>query len=77
MKERLSSLYLVMDQISKYSHVFSLSHHFKESTIVAPFMEIIQIGSQEIFGLNYFLVWVLNWITNHLITLIPMGKLVL
>jgi hypothetical protein len=33
---------VVVDQLTKYAHFFSLSHPFKESTIATTFMEIIQ-----------------------------------
>ena len=33
---------VIVDQLTKYAHVFTLSHHFKESTILASFMEIVQ-----------------------------------
>jgi hypothetical protein len=33
---------VVVDRMTKYAHIFSLSHPFKESTIAATFMETIQ-----------------------------------
>jgi hypothetical protein len=33
---------VVVDQLTKYAHFFSLSHPFKESTIATTFMETIQ-----------------------------------
>jgi hypothetical protein len=33
---------VVVDQLTKYAHFFSLSHPFKESIVAAIFMEIIQ-----------------------------------
>ena len=65
---------VVVDKITKYAHFYTLSHPFKSSTNSTAFMEIIQklhgntkiIVSDrdpillEIFGRNYFLVWVLK-----------------
>ena len=33
---------VVVDQLTKYAHFFSLSHPFKASTIAVEFMEIVQ-----------------------------------
>ena len=33
---------VVVDQLTKYAHFFSLSHPFKASTIASTFMETIQ-----------------------------------
>jgi hypothetical protein len=37
-----NSIMVVVDQLTKYAHFFSLSHPFKASTIAATFMETIQ-----------------------------------
>ena len=65
---------VVVDRRTKYAHFCALSHPFKESTVATAFMETTQklhgnpkiIVSDrgpiflEIFGHNYFLIWVLN-----------------
>jgi hypothetical protein len=65
---------VIVDRITKYTHFCALSHPFKASTVATAFMETIQKlhGSPkiivsdrdpislDIFGQNYFLVWVLN-----------------
>jgi hypothetical protein len=33
---------VVVDQLIKYAHFFSLSHPFKESTVATTFMEMVQ-----------------------------------
>ena len=72
--EGKSFIMVVVDRLTKYAHFIALSHPFKSSTICTTFMETIQklhgypkiILSDidpiflEIFGRNYFLVWVLN-----------------
>ena len=72
--EGWSVIMVVVDRITKYAHFCALSHPFKASTISTMFMETIQklhgnskiIVSdrdpilQEVFGRNYFLVWVLK-----------------
>ena len=79
---------VVVDRLVKYAHFYALSHPFKASTITNYFMETVQKLhgtpniivsymapiSLEIFGLNYFLVWVLNSFIAHLITLNIMDK---
>jgi hypothetical protein len=72
-----TDIVIVVDQLTKYAHFSSLYHHFKASRAATTFMETVQnlhglskiIVSEEIqfsleiFGLNYFLFWVLNWLT--------------
>ena len=86
--EGKSAIMVVVDRLTKYAHLCALCHPFKESTIANSFMETVQKIhgtpniivsdmdpiSLEIFGLNYFLVWVVNWLIDHLITLNPMDK---
>jgi hypothetical protein len=80
---------VVVDQITKYVHFFSLYHPSKASTIAAEFMEIVQklpgvpniiISERDPifignFGMKYFLVWVLNWFIAHIFILNLMGKM--
>ena len=61
-------------RLTRYAHFCALSHPFKESTVATTFMDTIQklhgnprvtvsdrdLILLEIFGLSYFLVWVLN-----------------
>ena len=82
---------VVVDQLKKYAHFFSLSHLVKESTQATTFMEknqnlhgvpnIIVSDRDTIFTgkfwTNYFLVLVFNWLIVHLTTLNLMGKLIL
>ena len=85
--EGKSVITVVVDRLTKYAHFCALSHPFKESTVTNSFMETVQKlhgtpnvkvtwipFSLEIFGPNYFLVWVLNWLIAHLITLNLMEK---
>ena len=79
--EGKSVIMVVVDRLTKYAHVFALSHPFKASTVATYFMDTVQKIhgtpniivsdmdpiSLEIFGPNYFLVWVLNWVISHLI----------
>ena len=63
---------VVVDRLTKYPHFCALYHPLKSSIVATVFMETIQklhgnpniIVSDkdppEIFGQNYFLVWVLN-----------------
>jgi hypothetical protein len=37
-----TAIMVVVDRLTKYAHFFSLSHPFKESTVAATFMEIIE-----------------------------------
>ena len=37
-----SVIMVVVDRLTKYAHVYALSHPFKESTIATTFMETIQ-----------------------------------
>ena len=78
-----SAIMVVVDRLTKYAHFCALSHFFKESTITNYFMETVQKlhGTPNIivsdrdpvfignFVTNYFLVWVLNYLIAHLITL--------
>jgi hypothetical protein len=80
---------VVVDQLTKYAHFRSLSHPSKASTLETKFMQIVYmlhgipkiIASDRdpiftiIFGLNYSLVWVLNWLTTPLTILNPMDTL--
>ena len=80
---------VVVDKITKYAHFCALSHPFKASIVATAFMEtikklhgspkIIVSGrdpiSLEIFGWNYFLVFMLNYLIDHLIILNMMGKM--
>jgi hypothetical protein len=83
-----SVIIMIVDRLTKYSHFCALSHPFKARTISIAFMETIQKlhgipkiivsdrdpSSLDIFGQNYFLVWVLNWLISHLIILNVMEK---
>jgi hypothetical protein len=40
--EGKNDIMVVVDRLIKYAHFFSISHPFKESTIVTTFMEIVQ-----------------------------------
>ena len=86
--EGKSVIMVVADRLTKYAHFCALSHPFKASIVANYFMEMVQKlhgtpniiisdrvpFSLEIFGLNYFLVWVLNSFIAHLITLNIMDK---
>ena len=72
--EGKSVIMVVVDRLTKYAHFCALSHPFKASIVATTFMETIQklhgnpkiIVSDrdpfllEIFGRNFFLVWVRN-----------------
>ena len=86
--EGKSAIMVVVDRLTKYAQFCALSHPFKASTATNFFIETVQklLGTPniivsdkdlilvEIFGPNYFLVWVLNWLVSHLIILNLMGK---
>jgi hypothetical protein len=87
--EGKSVIMVIVDRLTKYAHFCALSHPFKASTVATAFMETVQKlhGSPkiivsdrdpiftDIFGHNYFLVWVLNWLISHPIILNLMDKL--
>ena len=86
--EAKSFIMVIVDRLTKYTHFCALSHPFKASTVATTFMEIVQNlhgspkiivsdrepSSLDIFGQNYFLVWVLNWLIAHPIILNLMEK---
>jgi hypothetical protein len=43
---------VVLDQLTKYSQIFSLSHPFKESIVASTFMETIQ----NLYGIHKIIV---------------------
>jgi hypothetical protein len=57
---------MVLDQLTKYDHVFSLSHPFKVSTIVATFMETIQKlhGNPKIIVSDRDLIFIGNFLID-------------
>ena len=76
-----SVIMVIIDRLTKYTHFCALSHPFKASTVATAFMETVQnlhgspkIIVSDIFGQNYFLVWVLNWLIDHPIILNLMDK---
>jgi hypothetical protein len=40
--EGKSVIMVIVDRLTKYTHVFSLSHPFKASTVATTFMETVQ-----------------------------------
>jgi hypothetical protein len=85
-----SVIMVIFDRLTKYTHFCALSHPFKAITVSTTFMETVQklhrnpniivsdrdpIIHWKFFGLNYFLVWVLNWLIAHPIILNLMDKL--
>lgn len=80
---------VVVERLTKHAYFCALYHPFNVSTVVAAFMDtvhklhgnpkillVIEIQfSLEKFGLNYFLILILSWLTVHIIILSPIGKL--
>ena len=80
--EGKSVIMAVVYRLTKYGHFCALSHPFKTNMVANYFMETIQkihdtpnivVSDRDPnftgkFCMNYFLVWVLNWLIAHLIT---------
>jgi hypothetical protein len=87
--EGKNGIMVVVDRITKYEHVYALSHPFNTIIVVATFMETIQKlhGNPKIivrdrdpiftrkFWTGLFSCLGTSWFTVHLIILNPMGKL--